>query len=235
MFFENFDKRYILTAFQLFGTPLAIWGLLTHSTIPLLILCMLMFFLYKCVGVVVTYHRILCHRAGTMNPIVQFMCTALGFYGSLLSPITWSGVHINHHKYEGTVNDPHSPVHIGWRGWFSILWVDSIDLRVMARLKKDKISNFFHKHHYVLLLAPLFLLFISLNAFLFFWLIPANLSLWSHHVSVYNHDETGAKNMSKFFGVLTMGEHHHKWHHDHPNDTSGEGWIHYITKAITVK
>ena len=230
---KNFDKRYILTSFQLFGTPIAIWAALTYGTVQLLAFSLLMFFLYKCVGVVVTYHRILCHRAGKMNPVIQFICTAFGFYGSFLSPMTWSGVHINHHKYVDTDKDPHSPTHIGWKGWFSVFWVDSVDLKVMARIKRDKISNFFHEYYYSLLLIPVVGLILFPIPFLFGWLIPANLSLWSHHVSVYNHDETGAKEMGKLFGFLTMGEHHHKWHHDHPNDTSGEGWIHYITKALT--
>lgn len=227
------DRRYILTAFQILGTPVAVWGLIKYSTLPLLLLACIMFFLYKCIGVVVTYHRVLCHRVGKMNPFVQFICTALGFYGSYLSPITWSGVHINHHKYVDTENDPHSPIHIGWRGWFSILWKDSVDLRVMARLKRDSISSFFHDNYFLLTLVPLLLLFFSTQAFLFVWLIPANMSLWSHHVSVYNHGPDGAKTMPWWFGLLTMGEHHHKWHHDHPNDTSGEGWIHHITRFLT--
>lgn len=227
-----FDKRYILTAFQLIGTPIAIWALITQSTPFLLAASLFMFFMYKCVGVVVTYHRILCHRVGKMNPILQFICTALGFYGSLLSPVTWAGVHINHHKYVDTEKDPHSPTHLGWKGWFSILWVDSVDLKVMARLKRDPICVFFHKYYYALILVPLVLL-IWPSVFLFFWFIPANMSLWSQHLTVYNHDENGAMNRGKIYGFLSMGEHHHKWHHDHPNDTSGEGWIHNLTKLLT--
>ena len=229
----TFDRRYILTAFQIFGTPIAIWALITQSTFPLLLATVFMFFMYKCIGVVITYHRILCHRVGKMNPIVQFLCTALGFYGSLLSPVTWSGVHIDHHKYTDTEKDPHSSIHLGWKGWFTILWNDTVDLRVMARLKRDKISNFFHTYYYYLLLVP-FLLLIFPKIFLFFWFIPACMSLWSQHLSVYNHDETGAINRGPLFGFLTMGEHHHKWHHAHPNDTSGEGLIHHITKTITL-
>jgi stearoyl-CoA desaturase (delta-9 desaturase) len=227
-----FDKRYILTGMQIISIPITTWALLTQATPILVAATLFMFFMYKCLGVVATYHRILCHRVGKMNPLVQIICTALGFYGSLLSPVTWAGVHIDHHKYVDTDKDPHSATHLGWRGWFSILWKDSVDLRVMARLKRDSISNFFHEYYYSLLTLPLLLLFWP-KIFLFFWFIPASMSLWSQHISVYNHDETGAKEMPWWFGVLTMGEHHHKWHHDHPNDTSGEGWIHYITKALT--
>lgn len=230
----KFDKRYILTAFQLIGTPIAIWAAMTMGTPWLILLSLFMFFMYKCIGVVVTYHRILCHRVGRMNPIIQFLCTVLGFYGSLLSPITWSGVHIDHHKYVDTEKDPHSPVHLGWKGWFSILWNDTVDLRVMARLKRDRISNFFHKYYYPLLLVPFALLLVSPTLFFFFWFIPANMSLWSQHLTVYNHDETGAIDRGKIFGILSMGEHYHKWHHDHPNDTSGEGWIHHITNALVI-
>jgi len=174
-----------------------------------------------------------------MHPVVEAICTTLGFYGGLITPIGWCSMHINHHKFADTWKDPHPPTLLGWKALFSVFWNDSGpnsgDLKTIYRLSKNKICVFFEKYYWPLLFAPLLLFLISPQAFWFGFLIPSVLSTWSLHITVLGHDQTGPKYKGLLYGFISMGEHHHKWHHDHPNDTSGEGLINNIIKMIAVK
>ena len=230
------DKRYLSAAVQIIGPIVSVWALYYYATLPLLALSLVMLFLFKCIGQVVTYHRIICHKSHEMNPVVKFICTGLGFYGSLFSPIGWCAMHINHHKFADTWQDPHPPTLLGWKALFSVFWNNSGptsgDLKTILRLKKDPICNFYDKYYWPILLAPLALFLISPEAFLFAFWIPMVLSVWSLYLTVYGHDEEGPKYKGLLYGILSMGEHHHKWHHDHPADTRGEGWLHNLIELL---
>jgi sterol desaturase/sphingolipid hydroxylase (fatty acid hydroxylase superfamily) len=105
----------------------------------------------------------------------------------------------------------------------------------MVRLSKNKITRFYHDYYWPLLLVPFLLLFVSLNAFLFLFVVPTGISLFTLSISTLNHDENGPKKMPSWYGILTGGEHHHKWHHEHATDTSGEGWLDYVANAVGTK
>lgn len=196
-----------------------------------------MFFLMRSVGYVMTYHRILSHETHKMNPILEFFCIGLGFYGSMSSPLDSASTHNNHHRYMDTEKDPHSPKYLGWRAWFPLYWTDKDKghFKTIVRLSKNPRVMFFHKNYWILVPLPLLLLLVSINAFLFIWVVPAGISLVTLSMSVFNHDKNGPKKMSILYGILTGGEHHHKWHHDHATDTSGEGLLNTFMNIIANK
>ena len=160
---NTFDKRYMFTAFQVVSPFIALWALITYGTFPLIALTLVVFFLMKCVGHVIFYHRIITHNTHVVHPIVRWIGTALGFYGSLITPISWAAMHINHHKYADTWKDPHPPTLLGWKAMFSIYWNDagpnSGDLKTVVRLRKDKPSMFFEKYYWSALIIPSVLLY----------------------------------------------------------------------------
>lgn len=234
------DRRYPLFLAQIITPFVAAWALFTYATVSLVALSIVMWFLMRCIGSVITYHRIHGHQSHAMHPAVEFICTALGFYGSLSSPLQFCSVHTLHHKHTDTEKDPHPYNILGWKVMFPIFWNDSGtnagDLRTVVRLRRNKIANFFHEYYWLLLPLPLLLCFISLQAFLFGYVVPLAMTLWSLGISTLNHDhEGGAKYMGEIFGILTLGEHHHQWHHDHPNDTTGEGWLNNVIELIATK
>lgn len=233
------DRRYHLFVAQILTPFIAIWAIYTYWSIPLLLLSLLIWFCMRCIGSVITYHRILGHNTHSMHPIVEFICTAFGFYGSWSSPLQFCSVHTLHHKYVDTENDPHPYNILGWKVMFPIFWNNSSvtggDLRTAVRLKRNKIANFFDKYYWPLLLLPLLLILISWKIFLFAYIIPLSMTLWSLGLSTLNHDENGPKYKGILFGIATLGEHHHKWHHDNPYDTTGEGWLNTIIEVIASK
>ena len=236
---HQIDRRYVLTAVQLFSPVVALWAILTYSSPMLLFVSAVMFFLMRTVGGVITYHRIHSHRTHKMHPIMEFIGTSLGFYGSFTSPVEFCATHNNHHKYVDTEKDPHPYILKGWKTMFPILWNDSTptsgDLRTVVRLRKNKIANLYYEHFWIMIALPLLLLLISTEAFLFVYFVPFTMSIWSASISTLNHDQNGPKNMGFLYGIISGGEHYHKWHHDNPGDTSGEGWLNTIIKLITIR
>lgn len=231
---EQFDKRYILTAIQVVGPFIALWALVQYATIAWIFATLVMFFLMRMVGGSIFYHRVHCHRTHEVHPIVEAIGTALGFYGSFIPPADFCMTHFNHHRYADTELDPHCHSTQGWRTLFPILWniTDQVDFRMVIRLRRNKIVTMFSEKYWLLVPLPLLLLLISPQAFLFLFLIPCTLSIWSTAVSTMNHDESGARNMGFWYGIFSGAEHMHKNHH---NDISGEGWIDTIADAIAIK
>lgn len=231
------DKTYHLFVLQIVMPIFAVWAIISHFSWPWVLASVVMFFLMRCVGAVITYHRILGHRTHTMDPVVEFICVGLGFYSSMSSPIEFCAAHTNHHKYMDTEKDPHSPKHIGWKAMFPVFWTDRYngDIRTALRLSKNKAARFYHDYYWYLIFAPFLLLLISTNAFLFLFVVPTGLSLATLTISTMNHDENGPKDMGIIYGIITGGEHHHRWHHDHATDTSGEGWLNTIANSIATK
>lgn len=232
------DRRYVLTVIQLISPFIVSWAIIYYATLPWILISLLMFFFMRVVGGAITYHRIHNHRTHTMNPVMEFICTAFGFYGSLMSPVEFCVSHDSHHKYHDTDKDPHPYKLKGWRILFPILWNDnsgSENLRSIVRLKRNKIVNFFYEKYWLLLPLPFLLLLISLPAYLFIYFVPLSLSLWSTAISSLNHDENGPKNMGFWYGIISGGEHMHKHHHDRPFDTSKESWINTTINIIATK
>ena len=232
------DRRYLLTITQLISPFIAMWALIQYATFLWILVSLLMFFLMRVIGGSITYHRIHNHRTHTMHPIMEFICTALGFYGSLASPLEFCVSHDNHHAHHDTDKDPH-PYHLkGWKILFPILWnydIGRANFRTIVRLTRNKITNFFHEKYWVLLLLPFLLLLVSIPTYLFVYFVPLTLSIWSTGIASLNHDMNGPKDMGFWYGIISGGEHMHKQHHERPFDTSKEGWINTITDTIAVR
>jgi fatty-acid desaturase len=236
---NEIDKRYILALMQVVGPLISLWAIFAYGSLVWVPVVLVMFFLMKCVGVTITYHRILSHSTHKMNPIVEAVCTFLGLHGTYSSPIDFAAGHTLHHKHADTPKDPHGPHHMGWKVVFPIFWdtggPTGGDLRTVVRLMRNKITLFFHRNFWILLPIPYLLLLFSPQLFFFGYFVPATLSIWASAYAVFNHDEDGPVNKGFLYGVVTGGEHAHLWHHTNPGDTSGEGWLNTVATFIAKK
>ena len=55
------------------------------------------YFLYVCLGIVVTFHRNLTHRSYTTNGLITKIFTFLGCMANTGSSIVWVAIHLKHH------------------------------------------------------------------------------------------------------------------------------------------
>lgn len=81
---------------------------------------MTMYFITGCIGITLTYHRLLAHRTFAVPKWLERMmitCSALAMQGG---PLKWIGHHRMHHSNPDTERDPHNSrrgffyCHVGW-------------------------------------------------------------------------------------------------------------------------
>ncbi|MCA9267589.1 MAG: fatty acid desaturase [Planctomycetales bacterium] len=120
-------------------------------------------------GITVSYHRLLSHRAFDCVGPVRFFFTALGAMAIEGSPIRWCGVHRRHHQYSDQEGDPHSPhthdgglwntitgffyAHMGWL--FTEYWSDADTKRYVPDLYRDRSANFISNYYYLFVILSI--------------------------------------------------------------------------------
>jgi sn-2 palmitoyl-lipid 9-desaturase len=85
-----------------------------------LVLCLVLIWLTASLGVSLSYHRMLSHRAWRARPWLRNILTFLACLSLEMGPISWSATHRQHHRESDHEADPHSPLvnffwaHLGW-------------------------------------------------------------------------------------------------------------------------
>lgn len=213
------DTRYYMAFFQFIGLPISILLAFKFFTIPWLLLSLAVFIIVKLYGGTIMYHRILSHNMGTIKfEWLRKTLLVLGLYSTYTTPMGFASIHNNHHKYMDTEKDPHCPKTQGWKSIVPLFWrnVYTPHRPSIARLSKDSFSVSLTKNFHYIALAPLALLVFP-KLFLFGFLLPVSLSIWSFLLVVYGHDYKGVVNRGKIFDILSMGEGLHRNHHIDPS------------------
>ena len=75
----------------------------------------------RAIGLTLTFHRYMAHRAFKMTRPAQFVWTFNATAPMQKGPLWWAGHHVTHHKFADREGDPHSPIisgfyhaHLGW-------------------------------------------------------------------------------------------------------------------------
>ena len=100
------------------------------------------------------YHRYLSHRAFEMPVWMQRVCMVLGLFCAFGSPIGVAAVHVKHHAYADTEDDPH-PAHHAFAAWF---WTHpafdaALDIPTAKRLMRDRWLLFVSQHYFAIYLS----------------------------------------------------------------------------------
>lgn len=149
----------IFMIMSLFGTISTI--LLHGITVNALLLILLGYFLYGCLGIVVTFHRQLTHNSYTTYPLLSKVLSVMGCLAGTGSALAWVAIHINHHLKSDKPSDPHSPLHKGLK-IFTLDYVNEVDSDTKWRMRgliNDKFQQFLHLHYFVILVAYSSILF----------------------------------------------------------------------------
>lgn len=219
---------HLLLAFQIIAhlglVVLAIWGNWSDWFITFFV-----YFLTGCLGMSITYHRLLSHRSFRCPNWVRNIGVFLGTIGLTGSALAWVAVHRQHHSGADRPIDPHSPVlKEWWRVQFFSMYFRP-NLRFVRDLLRDDFIIFCHRRYIVINLAFAALLFL-INPFYVIsgYLAPAAL-LWHGgsfintlgHIWGYRNFPVNDKSVNNpLLGILMFGEGWHNNHHARPDKKS---------------
>jgi len=187
------------------------------------------YFCTGCLGITVTFHRYLSHKAFKMPKFLEYIFSFFGAMGGTGSSIGWVAVHRQHHAKSDRPGDPHSPRQLGWRVFFpnyNFEW----NKWPIRDLIVDKFHLYIHEYYFgiVVLWAAVLSIAFGLEGFIFLFAMPIVLQVWSSVLSNYGNHATwwpfGYRNYnlkddsvnSLPLALITWGEGWHNNHHRFP-------------------
>jgi len=240
-FFQILTLLGTLVAFGLYGV--------TTNNLSLILLG---YFLYGCLGIVVTYHRYLTHNSYVARPLLIKIFSVLGCFAGTGSPLAWVAIHINHHLKSDKPNDPHSPLYKGIK-IFKLDYVDQVNVDTKWRMRglvTDKFQQFLHRYYFAINIAYSVLLY-SIGGFylmIFLHWTPALITgLMSNVVNYvghkpnwwggyrsYNLNDQSTNNW--LWAIPSWGEAWHNNHHRFPKDyTFKKQWYEFDISGFIIQ
>jgi stearoyl-CoA desaturase (delta-9 desaturase) len=197
---------------------------------------LLVYFCTGCIGMSVTYHRLLTHKSFVAPKWFEYIGTLFATVGLTGSSITWTAAHRQHHARADKQGDPHSPSVLGYikAQWFSMF--SDVDIK-RSPVLRDRFHLFVHRH-YLYIQFAWGLILLSLGgpwALMTLYIVPACLlwnagslintvchTTWLGYTNHYVQDNSVN---NPVLGVVMWGEGWHNNHHRHQNNPSiGERW-----------
>lgn len=218
---------FIMQLVQAVGVLAIVWALFVGNiSAKWWILAASAYFMTSCVGMSITVHRSLAHKAIRLIYPLEIVFSLFGAMGATGSPLGWVAIHRSHHAYADTSNDPHSPHRIGWK----LLFLGSKPLFEWWRVRdilRDPFQRLLHRYYLLILVGWAAVLYIIHPlALVFGFLIPAaaqftvtNLSTFLGHYWGYRNFETDDKSKNNaLIAAIAWGEGWHNNHHHNPKN-----------------
>jgi len=178
------------------------------------------FAIYIAIALTVTvgYHRLFSHAAFECNRAWHWLFGMIGTISLNSSPVHWASVHMAHHKFSDTEDDPYDA---SWGHFLRFKDRDNITAtRNVVKMMRDPMHKFFMDYSLTLsIIAGLVILgFFGTEAFLFLYALPISAYLVTAGLhTIYAHGPTGIRNLWLLEILIPMaGEWIHKEHHTHP-------------------
>ena len=203
-------------------------------------LIVLGYFLYGCLGIVVTFHRLLTHQSFKTHPIFEKIFSILGCLAGTGSSIAWVAIHINHHLKSDKPEDPHSPYYKGYKIFF-LDYESEVNTMTKWKMKEiitDKFHQFLHRFYFLIIITWVAILYMIGGFYLltFFYFVPLFITAfmsnivnyighkpnWLGGFRTYNLADQSTNNW--IFAIPSWGETWHNNHHRFPRNYScGQG------------
>jgi stearoyl-CoA desaturase (delta-9 desaturase) len=221
-------------------------------SIDTLLLVILGYFLYGCLGIVITYHRHLTHKSFKTHPLIVKLFSLLGCFGGTGSPLAWIAIHLNHHIKSDKPSDPHSPHYKGFR-IFTLDYHQEVDSDTKWRMRDlitDRYQQFLHRYYFAINIVYSIVLY-SIGGFylmiFFHWMPAAVTAIMSNVVNYVGHmpnwpgsyrsHSLNDKSANNFiFAIPSWGEAWHNNHHRFPrNYMFGQKWYEIDISGLIIK
>jgi len=232
---------------------LTLVGIYYHElTLPSLLLILLGYFVYGCLGVVVTFHRKLTHNSYETPKIITRIFSIFGCLAGTGSSLAWVSIHLNHHLNSDKSTDPHSPLHKGLK-IFLLNYENEVKSTTKWKIRNlvtDPFHQFLHRYYFAILLSWSLSLYLIGGFYLviFLHLAPAVITgLMSNVVNYVGHKPTWLGGFRTYklndqstnnwlWSIPSWGERWHNNHHRHPKNFSlGEKWWQVDISAIVIR
>lgn len=237
-----------LQSLALLNLSLTVLGIYVYG-VGMLWASILMYFVFACLGITVTFHRYLCHKSFSLHPTFEKVFSIFGCLSGTGSSIAWVATHFNHHRFSDRPADPHSPKYIGWK-MFTLDYSKQDDVRrYMKGLLKDPFHQFLHRNYLLIhIIYVVALALINIQLVIFAYAIPATMVIIMSNVvnyighapgmigssRAYNLNDTSSNN--PVFSFITFGEAMHNNHHRYPkNPSTGTKWYHFDVSYWVIK
>jgi stearoyl-CoA desaturase (delta-9 desaturase) len=193
--------------------------------------CLVLHWLIACVGICLTYHRLLTHRSFVLRPRwLEYLQTAIGCCASEGGAIGWVADHRCHHAHSDQEHDVHSPNRgFGWAHMFWWMTPDITSIHTPAFYAKwapdlygDRVHRWMDKYHYIFPIAMGITLFAlggmpwlvwggfvqSVLVLHATWLVNSATHLWGYRT----HETRDHSTNLWWVALLSYGE---GWHNNH--------------------
>ncbi len=237
-------SAYLLLLFQIVA-HLAIFPMVALAKPQDYLISLTIYFLTGCIGMNMTYHRLLSHRSWKPPRFFEAIGATLGTLGLTGSSLAWCAVHRDHHQYADTIHDPHSPHHSTfWKVQFLSMFYRP-NLRRVPDLIKSPIHRFLHKNYFFVQLFYVLLLglvdpFLIVSAYLFpaaiLWNAGSAVNSIGHLVGYKLFTCKDESRNNWLLGYLVWGEGWHNNHHRFPKKSYfGNRWYELDVTGLLIK
>ncbi len=191
-------------------------GSLEHWLISVLV-----YFFTGCIGMTMTYHRLLSHRSWNPPKALEYfgaLCATLGMTGSAIS---WVAIHRKHHRFADTEKDPHSP---SFKGFVYCQWLsmfEPVEVRYVTDLSREPFYRYQHQYYFIIcglyalglyLIDPFAVVYAFLAPACILWNAGSSIITLAHQFGHRDHKISSFAGNSWLLGFLVWGE---GWHNNH--------------------
>ena len=212
---------------------------------------LVLYYATACLGVTLGYHRLLTHRSFKAPIWLRRVLATFGALSAEYGPVTWVGLHRQHHLFSDKAGDPHDSTKGFW--WAHIGWMLH---EVPAEKKVEKYAADIRQDPYMVFLDTYFLwLNVIVGAGLWFLWGPSAL-LWgvfmrlafvyhvtwlvnsaAHYFGERREDSKDNSRNNWWVALLTFGEGNHANHHADESKATVGGydptWLHiYLLREL---
>lgn len=205
------------------------------------------FFLTACLGITMTFHRMLTHKSFSFNSkLIELVFSYFGCLNGTGSSIGWAIIHVDHHEYSDTDKDPHGTGF--WKGLgYRTSNFSRNTYKKLGHLFKDPYHNFMHNYYFLLIILHtcVILLLTSVSMFYFLFIVPISLGILASILNnIFTHGNFGyqsydTKDNSRnvwWVAPWTFGDGWHNNHHAEPwNWNFSHKWYQIDITGIILK
>lgn len=195
---------------------------------PMFWLAMGLYFVTGCLGITLSYHRQISHKAFVTPKWLEYILAYCGVWAAQGDPMEWASSHRYHHVHCDTPLDPHSPYEGFWwshMGWF--LDSEATEDRVGARSNQSDLQSQpyyrFLKNTYAYHIAAMFGVLFAIGGmpaviwggcvrlvlvYHITWFVNSASHVWGNQT--YNTGDLSRNNW--WVALLAFGE---GWHNNH--------------------